>query len=89
MYKATTRNPKGYIIITDQSGVIAELDTNQCGHCGRHFQIVKGSGTKRGFCLRCNKVTCGSPQCDECIPFEEQLKRMEQKANSGIVLARR
>ncbi len=88
MYDHTRRKPKGYGVITGINGNSTEFDTEQCCHCGRHFQIVKGSGTKRGFCLHCNKVTCGSPQCDECIPFEEQLKRMEQQANSGIIFAR-
>jgi hypothetical protein len=63
--------------------------TIQCCHCGMHFVSKKGSGKQRGFCLCCHKITCGAPRCDVCIPFEKQLELMEQKASSGIVIARR
>ena len=56
---------------------IQVASTHQCCHCGGHFQSVKGSGTKRGFCLKCMKVTCGAEQCDPCLPFEKQLAMME------------
>jgi hypothetical protein len=62
--------------------------TLQCCHCGRHFVSIKGSGKKRGFCLHCNKVTCGNSKCDICIPFEKQLEMMEKQASSGIIIAR-
>ena len=51
--------------------------TLQCCHCGGHFQVVKGSGRERGFCLKCGSVTCGSPECDYCIPAEARLEIME------------
>ncbi len=72
-------------VIVDGQEVASTL---QCGHCGRHFVSIKGSGRRRGFCLRCDKVTCGSPQCDICIPFEKQLETMEKQADSGIIIAR-
>lgn len=53
--------------------------TLQCCHCGGHFVSIRGSGIRRGFCLRCMAVTCGKPECDRCIPFEEQLEMMEGK----------
>lgn len=89
MYNATVRNPKGYGIITGANGDVIEFDTEQCCHCGRHFQMVKGSGRRRGFCLCCNKITCGNPKCDVCIPFEKQLEIMEKQAISGVIIARR
>lgn len=64
-------------------GVILEgtkevADTHQCPHCGMHFVMVKGSGTRRGFCLKCHGVTCGKPECStKCVPMERQLEMME------------
>ena len=52
-------------------------DTLQCCHCSAHWTPVKGSGIRRGFCLRCMAPVCGHPSCDPCIPFLEKL----QKAN--------
>lgn len=47
--------------------------TRQCVHCGCHFVSVKGSGVKRGYCMLCNGITCGSHVCDKCLPIEKQL----------------
>lgn len=47
--------------------------TRQCVHCGGHFVSVKGSGVDRGFCMRCQGITCGKEMCDPCMPFEKQL----------------
>jgi len=75
-------------------------DTLQCCHCGRHWNRKPGSGTVRGFCLKCYGVTCGDEACSiECKPFEKWLDeveaknrilldRMEQTAE-GIYIARR
>lgn len=51
--------------------------TQMCCHCGGHFQMVKGSGKRRGFCMKCMKITCGAPECDPCIPLEARLEIME------------
>lgn len=49
-------------------------DTMQCVHCGHQWIPVKGSGKKRGFCLNCGGVTCGSHQCEtKCESFEKKL----------------
>lgn len=47
--------------------------TLACPHCSGHFTMVRGSGRKRGYCLSCGAVTCGSPECDVCVPVEEKL----------------
>lgn len=52
--------------------------THQCCHCGGHFTSVKGSGTRRGFCLKCMRVTCGASECDPCVPFEKKLEMIEK-----------
>ena len=53
--------------------------TQQCVHCGGHFEMIRGSGKTRGFCLRCHGVTCGHANCDACIPMEARLDHMEGK----------
>jgi len=70
-------DPHGAIIVDGHE----VANTLQCCHCGCHFVSVKGSGTVRGFCLRCSAVTCGKPECDRCVPFEKQLEIIERKAH--------
>jgi len=62
-------NPSGHIIIDGQE----VAHTKQCCHCGIHFVSVKGSGKIRGYCTLCNKITCGAPACDPCVPYEAKL----------------
>ncbi len=66
--------PMGHILNGDGNEI---ADTLQCCHCGGHFQVVPGSGNKRGFCTRCHGVTCGREMCDQCVPAEQQLENME------------
>ena len=68
------RSPHGAFIVDGRE----VAHTLQCRHCGRHFVSVKGSGIKRGFCLRCVGVTCGAPGCDICVPFEKRLEYHEK-----------
>lgn len=70
----TNRKPGGYIIVDGQE--VAQ--TLQCCHCNTHFVSVHGSGKTRGFCMRCMKITCGSPGCDACTPFEKKLEDYEK-----------
>ena len=67
------RKPSGHIIVDGQE----VANTMQCCHCGQHFVSVKGSGKLSGFCMRCHKITCGSPKCDPCIPFEKKVEEYE------------
>jgi hypothetical protein len=54
-------------------------ETLQCCHCGGHWDRVPGSGTLRGFCLKCNGVLCGKEACmTECKPFEKWLEEVER-----------
>lgn len=70
--------PAGLAIFGDPgSSRIVECDTLQCCHCGKHWIIKPGSGNRRGFCLRCNRPTCGDHRCDKCVPVEQQLTNME------------
>ncbi len=57
---------------------VSEGDTAMCVHCQRHWIIKPGSGAVRGFCAKCNGVTCGKMKCEnECLPFARELELME------------
>ena len=65
--------PSGHILKDD----VVVADTIQCCHGGEHFISVKGSGTVRAFCLKCNGVSCGKREHLECYPLEKQLDDYE------------
>lgn len=69
-----TRQANGAIIIDGMH----VADTLQCVHCGTMWIPVKGSGKKRGFCMKCHGVTCGCKECDTCMPFEKKLDMYEK-----------
>ena len=75
-------------IITDGSGR-TNGSTLKCCHCGGHFEVVRGSGRKRGFCMKCMDVTCMEPACvTQCVPEEKYLLQREalaeQRAKAGV-----
>jgi hypothetical protein len=73
MYDLTARRPAGHIIIVGDGPKI-EADTLQCVHCGKHWVVVRGSGRRRGFCMRCNGVTCGAHDCEtRCEPEDVKV----------------
>lgn len=53
--------------------------THQCSHCSQHFVMVPGSGRVRGFCTRCQALTCGAAACMPCVPAEARLEHAEGK----------
>lgn len=67
------RKPSGAILLDG----IEVAHTLQCCHCGCHYVSIKGSGIKRGFCLKCMKTTCGNHECDTCITSEQKLNIIE------------
>lgn len=68
----------GILISTSiDSGLAVARDTVRCCHCGAQWVWQKGSGRKRGFCLRCKGITCGCLECDKCVPLEQQLENVE------------
>lgn len=80
MWTPRHSNPKphGTIIITDPDAPQEiHRDTLQCCHCQRIWVVEPGSGKQRGFCLKCNQVTCGSKECGECVPFEKKIELYE------------
>lgn len=55
-----------------------QADTLQCVHCGVHWVVVRGSGRRRGFCMKCMGPTC-SPECSKaCVPQERMLEAIEK-----------
>jgi hypothetical protein len=80
-------NMTGTLYSTDlETGQVTERKTVACGHCGRHWVWVKGSGRIRGFCRRCQKTTCG-PMCKfpaKCVPLEQMLENIERGALSDF-----
>lgn len=70
---------RGAIVI----GGVVVADTIQCCHCGYIFEYRAGSGKKRGWCFKCNAMTCGREKCDVCIPYEVQIEFMEGNINSA------
>lgn len=65
--KYTSLRSSGYEITTPlDSDKVIEGDTKQCCHCGCHWTIRPGSGIVRGYCYRCNDLTCGHISCDTC-----------------------
>lgn len=65
--------PAGAFIVDGQH----VADTAQCCHCGGHFVMRRGSKRVRGWCRRCNGITCGAEPCLPCVPFERRLDIME------------
>lgn len=58
---------------------MVQSDTVSCCHCGYTWVFQPGSGRRRGFCLRCNHITCGRECCERmgCVPQEQQIENME------------
>jgi hypothetical protein len=67
----------GVETVTPDSGPVVQTEVATCCHCQQIFEMVKGSGRKRGFCLKCMKLTCGRACCDPCLPLERMIANME------------
>jgi hypothetical protein len=63
------RGASGFILMDGKE----VAHTLQCCHGGEHFVSIKGSGKRRGYCLNCQKVTCGAEACDPCVPWESRM----------------
>lgn len=85
MSEISKLNPHGFFEVTNLDGETTRGETLQCCHCGGHWQLVKGSGRVRGFCTRCNQVTCGSESCMQCLHWEAKLEVIEGTRNPTAV----
>lgn len=70
--------PHSTIIVVDPDQPHEQqYDCLQCAHCQFTWVVSPGSGRRRGFCLKCNQVTCGAKGCEECIPIEKRITLYE------------
>ena len=68
------KKPKGAFLVDGRH----VSDTAQCVHCSAQWEVIVGSGRRRGWCTKCNGMVCGSPNCDWCIPTEARLEAWEK-----------
>lgn len=78
LFRHSSLHPSGHFEISSPDGPTIRGETMHCCHCSKHWNIVIGSGRDRGFCFKCNKVTCGAAACDPCVPIEKQLEALER-----------
>lgn len=77
-------------IETASGKMLFESDLQQCVHCQYTWKYKPGSGILRGFCQKCNGVTCGRTACDTCYPKEqwvEDLEAVERRNRASIEAA--
>lgn len=81
------RQPQGYTIITGPDPGTGERDTFTCAHCG-YVKVVAPmmrAEDMGGICHLCGDkhrpaFVCDKKECnDRCDPFEEKLKRWENR----------
>jgi hypothetical protein len=70
------RKASGYIIMDDGNGPVETAATLRCCHGGENFISIKGSGKRRGWCIRCMGVTCGSHEI--CSDWRRRLEDYEK-----------
>lgn len=73
------RKASGFILMDG----VETASTLRCVHGGEHFISIKGSGTKRGWCMKCDGVFCG-PQHAACCHWEKKIEDFEQSKLSGL-----
>lgn len=76
LFKHALRRPHGALLQDGRE--VADL--LQCCHCQYTWRYRPGSGRLRGFCYRCNAVTCGAPACDACVPAAERAEQDERES---------
>ena len=71
--------PSNYFVSQDQFGRKVETEGRMCSHCGCRWEYQPGSGTRRGYCKRCNGVLCGQDLCMKyCVPYMARIEGIEQ-----------
>lgn len=81
----TVRGASGYAMMAGPNGPLWERDTYTCAHCGnvRYIKPLARANETPGRCFSCDKLIC--VEClriPRCLPFEEQLKRMEARIDA-------
>ncbi len=72
-----TENGTSIFRCVESGKEIAVFKSMKCLHCGFHWDVIPGSGRKRGWCQNCNGPTCGSPACDPCVHYMQKIDNME------------
>jgi len=76
------RNKRGAVVVDGK--LVGE--TLQCVHCSYTWQVIPGSGIKRGWCPDCAGPLCGRHECMTfCTPFEARLDLTEALAGGADV----
>lgn len=73
----SVRKPHGHFEYTGPYGEMEEGDTLSCCHCRKHHMVRVGTVQNFGWCARCAAYTCGTPECEPCVPFEARLVNEE------------
>lgn len=66
-------DPIGHAEFDDGEGGSVQVDLLNCCHCGRPFGVKRHG--MRSKCLRCDAMTCGSMECNECTGPNQQVRR--------------
>ena len=75
----TGNKPAGYGVFTNPDGSRREIETRMCQHCQMKWEYKPGSGTRRGYCSRCDGMLCGKDLCMRyCIPYMDRIEAMEK-----------
>jgi hypothetical protein len=69
--------PHGHATYFGPYGEIQTVETLQCCHCQKHWEVRVGSERTRSWCMNCAGPVCGGPNCRECIPKEAKLENQE------------
>ena len=77
------RNPGGCLTIAGPDKT-QEIDSTTCVHCNHVFFIKTGQRAEDmgGLCKICMGLICSSCVGKGCDPFEEKLKRQEQRGHA-------
>jgi hypothetical protein len=76
--------PDGWIEVFNPDGTSKVMETYKCCHCQKHCIVNPGTGKRRGYCMRCNRKTCGDPACDPCHPWQKKLEEIELIAQGKL-----
>lgn len=85
------RRTSGYSLLTapGDNDHVEEGETLSCAHCQYTWTVRPGSGSKRGFCLRCNAPVCGKRDClERCEPWEAKIEAIENRTRLYAALKR-
>ncbi len=76
--------PHGQLTAIHFDGKLEERDLLTCAHCDYTWEVIPGSGRKRGWCTKCSAPLCGKHACmARCTPLEARLAQMESQPRAS------